>query len=72
MNLPHGSYADGSARPGDPFSPPTGGGGRGYDEAWPGGPSRMFLEVTVGSSAAVIVAMALTFLGLRRFGALRS
>jgi hypothetical protein len=72
MNLPFGGYADGSAAPGDPFAPPTGGGGAGYDEAWPGGPSRQFVGVTAGSSAAVVVAMALTCLVLRRCGALRS
>ena len=34
-----------SALPGDAFVPPTGGGGGGYDEAWPGGPSQTFVGV---------------------------
>ena len=72
MNLPFGAYADGSALPGDPFVPPTGGGGSGYDLAWPGGPSRGFLAASLGSSLAVLVAMVAAFVWLQRSGALRS
>ena len=72
MNVPYGAYADGSALPGAAFVPPTGGGGAGYDEAWPGGPSRAFLGVTLGSSAASIAAMATLLVLLRHCGVFRT
>ena len=72
MNVPYGAYADGSALPGAAFAPPTGGGGAGYDEAWPGGPSRAFLGVTLGSSIAATVVMGLLLVALWRLGIFRA
>ena len=72
MNLPYGGYADGAARPGDPFVPPTSGGGQGYDLMWEGGPSKAFFGVSVGSSVGIIALAVLVFFMLQRSGALRS